>query len=228
MNSEVTSLVLDASPVTKVVLVILLGLSVISWAIIFYKWAVFRQAIRQNRQFIGLFSLADGEAVRRAAERHATSPMAMVWIEGTKTPPTVEPARSPEGGPGGGNDRHALEVRFRRSIEMELSRFEEYLPFLATTGNVAPFIGLFGTVLGIIDSFQSISRMGTASIAAVAPGIAEALVATAAGLFAAIPAVVAYNYYLSRLRRLNTHLESFAAEAVERLTRPDRAGAAKG
>jgi biopolymer transport protein TolQ len=220
MNSEVTSLVLDASPVTKVVLVILLGLSVISWAIIFYKWTVFRQATRQNRQFIGLFSLADGEAVRRAAERHATSPMAMVWIEGTKTPPTVEPGHR--------DDRHALEVRFRRSIEMELTRYEEYLPFLATTGNVAPFIGLFGTVLGIIDSFQSISRMGTASIAAVAPGIAEALVATAAGLFAAIPAVVAYNYYLSRLRRLNTHLESFAAEAVERLTRPDRAGAAKG
>jgi biopolymer transport protein TolQ len=220
MNSEVTSLVLDASPVTKVVLVILLGLSVISWAIIFYKWTVFRQATRQNRQFIGLFSLADGEAVRRAAERHATSPMAMVWIEGTKTPPTVEPGHR--------DDRHALEVRFRRSIEMELSRYEEYLPFLATTGNVAPFIGLFGTVLGIIDSFQSISRLGTASIAAVAPGIAEALVATAAGLFAAIPAVVAYNYYLSRLRRLNTHLESFAAESVERLTRPDRAGAAKG
>ena len=220
MNSEVTSLVLDASPVTKVVLVILLGLSVISWAIIFYKWTVFRQATRQNRQFIGLFSLADGDAVRRAAERHATSPMAMVWIEGTKTPPTVEPGQR--------DDRHALEVRFRRSIEMELTRYEEYLPFLATTGNVAPFIGLFGTVLGIIDSFQSISRMGTASIAAVAPGIAEALVATAAGLFAAIPAVVAYNYYLSRLRRLNTHLESFAAEAVERLTRPDRTGAAKG
>jgi len=220
MSSEVASLILGASPVTKVVLVILLGLSVLSWAVIFYKWTVFRQASRQNRQFIGLFSLADGEAVRRAAERHATSPMAIIWMEATKTPPTVEPGR--------GDDRHALEVRFRRSIEMEVSRHEEYLPFLATTGNVAPFIGLFGTVLGIIDSFQSISRMGTASIAAVAPGIAEALVATAAGLFAAIPAVVAYNYYLSRLRRLNTHLESFAAEAVERLTRPDRAGAAKG
>ncbi|HUJ79793.1 MAG TPA: MotA/TolQ/ExbB proton channel family protein [Nitrospiria bacterium] len=219
MSSQVISLILGASPVTKVVLVILLGLSVISWAVIFYKWNVFRQSSRQNRQFIGLFSLADGEAVRRAAERHSTSPMAIVWIEATKPPPTVEP---------GHDDLHALEVRFRRSIEMEVSRHEEYLPFLATTGNVAPFIGLFGTVLGIIDSFQSISRMGTASIAAVAPGIAEALVATAAGLFAAIPAVVAYNYYLSRLRRLNTHLESFAAEAVERLTRPARAGAAKG
>jgi biopolymer transport protein TolQ len=220
MSSEVVSLILGASPVTKVVLVILLALSVVSWAIIFYKWTVFRQATRQNRQFIGLFSLASAGAVRSAAEQHATSPMAVVWLEATKTPPTVEPER--------GDDRHPLEVRFRRSIEMELSRYEEYLPFLATTGNVAPFIGLFGTVLGIIDSFQAISRMGTASISAVAPGIAEALVATAAGLFAAIPAVVAYNYYLSRLRRLNTHLESFSAEAVERLTRPDRAGAAKG
>jgi len=219
MSSQVVSLILGASPVTKVVLVILLGFSVVSWAVIFYKWNVFRQAGRQNRQFLGLFSLADGEAVRRAAERHATSPMAIVWMEATKAPPTVEP---------GHDDSHALEVRFRRSIEMEVGRYEEYLSFLATTGNVAPFIGLFGTVLGIIDSFQAISRMGTASIAAVAPGIAEALVATAAGLFAAIPAVVAYNYFLSRLRRLNTHLESFAAEAVERLTRPARAGAAKG
>jgi len=220
MSSEVVSLLLGASPVTKVVLVILLGLSVLSWAIIFYKWTVFHQAARQNRQFIGIFSLADGDAIRRAAERHHASPMAVVWTEATKSPPTVEPGR--------GEDRHALEVRFRRSIEMELSRYEEYLPFLATTGNVAPFVGLFGTVLGIIDSFQSISRMGTASISAVAPGIAEALVATAAGLFAAIPAVVAYNYYLSRLRRLTTHLESFAAESVERLTRADRGGAAKG
>jgi len=224
MSSEITSLLLGASPVTKVVLVILLGLSVLSWAIIFYKATVFRQAARQNRQFLGIFSLADGEAVRRAAERHPSSPMAVVWTEATKAPPTVDPDRGPQYG----NDRHALEVRFRRSIEMELNRYEEYLPFLATTGNVAPFVGLFGTVLGIIDSFQSISRMGTASISAVAPGIAEALVATAAGLFAAIPAVVAYNYYLSRLRRLTTHLESFSAEAVERLTRAGRGGAAKG
>ncbi len=219
MNSEVTSLVLGASPVTQVVLVILLLLSVMSWAIIFYKWHAFRQAARQNRQFIGFFSLADGDAVRRAAERHPYSPMATIWIEATKTPPTVDPER--------GDNRHALEVRFRRSIEMELNRYEEYLPFLATTGNVAPFIGLFGTVLGIIDAFQAISHMGTASIAAVAPGIAEALVATAAGLFAAIPAVVAYNAYLSRLRRLTTHLESFAAEAVERLAHADRGGAVK-
>jgi len=223
MNSEVVSLVVGASPITKVVLVILLGLSVMSWAIIFFKWHAFRQANRQNRQFIGIFSLADGDAVRRAAERHPTSPMATVWLEAVKTPPTVDPERAPERD----DNRHALEVRFRRAIEMELNRYEEYLPFLATTGNVAPFIGLFGTVLGIIDAFQAISRMGTASIAAVAPGIAEALVATAAGLFAAIPAVVAYNAYLSRLRRLTTHLESFAAEAVERLAHADRGGAGK-
>ncbi|MBI3620948.1 MAG: MotA/TolQ/ExbB proton channel family protein [Nitrospirae bacterium] len=150
--------------------------------------------------------------------------MAAVWMEAVKMPPTVDPERAPDRG----DNRHTLEVRFRRAIEMELNRYEEYLPFLATTGNVAPFIGLFGTVLGIIDAFQAISRMGTASIAAVAPGIAEALVATAAGLFAAIPAVVAYNAYLSRLRRLTTHLESFAAEAVERLAHADRGHGKKG
>jgi biopolymer transport protein TolQ len=214
-NSDVVSLVLSASMITKIVLVILLGLSVVSWAIIFYKWNVFRLAGRENRQFIGVFSLADGQAVTHAAERHRRSPMAAVWLEvtGRSTP------ASSSADPGRFNNRQSLETRFRRLAETEVGKYEEYLTFLATTGNVAPFIGLFGTVLGIIDAFQSISHMGTASIAAVAPGIAEALVTTAAGLFAAIPAVVAYNYYLNRLRLLSLHLDLFSAEAVDRLAR---------
>ncbi|MEW6325109.1 MAG: MotA/TolQ/ExbB proton channel family protein [Nitrospirota bacterium] len=216
MSSEVGALILGASLITKAVLVILLLLSVMSWAIIFYKWKVFWQAQRDNRRFIGDFSLADGSALHQAAERHPHSPMAAVWLEATGR----RQSDSAHAAASTGDGHHPLERRFRRAIELELGRYEEYLSFLATTGNVAPFIGLFGTVLGIIDAFQAISQMGTASIAAVAPGIAEALVATAAGLFAAIPAVVAYNYYLSRLRRLSAQLELFAAEAVERLPRP--------
>jgi biopolymer transport protein TolQ len=223
MNSEIVTLVLGASLITKVVLVMLLLLSVVSWAIIFYKWRVFRLAGRENRQFVGVFSQADGQAVQYAAERYPHSPMAGVWLEVTGRRSSTRTG----GGPEQQDGRHPLEARFRRAVEMELGRYEEYLSFLATTGNVSPFIGLFGTVLGIIDAFQSISRMGTASIAAVAPGIAEALVATAAGLFAAIPAVVAYNYYLSRLRLLSAQLELFTAEAVERLSRAARDVSAK-
>ena len=218
MNSEIVTLILNASLISKVVLVILLLLSVISWAVIFYKWKVFWQAQRENRRFIGAFSQADGPAIHHVAEQYPYSPMAAVWLEVTgrrQTAPGFGAAAASDGADG----QHPLERRFRRAVEMELGRYEEYLSFLATTGNVSPFIGLFGTVLGIIAAFQAISQMGTASIAAVAPGIAEALVATAAGLFAAIPAVVAYNYFLGRLRLLSAQLELFAAEAVERLPR---------
>ncbi|HET9867091.1 MAG TPA: MotA/TolQ/ExbB proton channel family protein, partial [Nitrospira sp.] len=99
-------------------------------------------------------------------------------------------------------------------VQNQISHLESYLPVLATTGNITPFIGLLGTVLGIIDSFREIGLQGTASIAAVAPGVSEALVATAAGLFTAIPAVIAYNYYLSRIRKMVFRIESFTVEVM--------------
>jgi biopolymer transport protein TolQ len=99
-------------------------------------------------------------------------------------------------------------------MQDQLSRQEAYLPFLATTGNITPFVGLLGTVLGIIDAFREIGQQGTASIAAVAPGVSEALVATAAGLFTAIPAVIAYNYYLARMRKTAFRVEAFSIELL--------------
>ena len=99
-------------------------------------------------------------------------------------------------------------------VQNQIAQLEAYLPFLATTGNITPFIGLLGTVLGIIDSFREIGLQGTASIAAVAPGVAEALIATAAGLFTAIPAVIAYNYYLTRIRRTAFRLETFSVDLL--------------
>ena len=109
--------------------------------------------------------------------------------------------------------RH-LERILRQMSDRQLMQEEEYLSALATVGNVSPFVGLFGTVLGIIQAFQEIGRQGTASIAAVAPGVAEALVATAAGLFAAIPAVVAYNYFLNQIRRHATQLDVFRQDLL--------------
>ncbi|TLY24685.1 MAG: hypothetical protein E6K64_06060 [Nitrospirae bacterium] len=102
-------------------------------------------------------------------------------------------------------------------MQEQITRTEAELPFLATTGNVTPFIGLLGTVLGIIDAFREIGVQGTASIAAVAPGVAEALVATAAGLFTAIPAVIAYNYFLTRVRRMAFQMDRFAIELTNAL-----------
>ena len=102
-------------------------------------------------------------------------------------------------------------------VQNQVSQLESYLPILATTGNITPFIGLLGTVLGIIDSFREIGLQGTASIAAVAPGVSEALVATAAGLFTAIPAVIFYNYYLTRIRKTVFRIESFTVEAMRSL-----------
>jgi biopolymer transport protein TolQ len=111
-------------------------------------------------------------------------------------------------------DRHFIERTAAHLSHSQLSRLEAYLPFLATTGNITPFVGLLGTVLGIIDAFREIGAQGTASIAAVAPGVSEALVATAAGLFTAIPAVIAYNYFLTRIRRTAARMDTVTIELL--------------
>jgi len=114
-------------------------------------------------------------------------------------------------------DHHYVDKTVAYLVQNQVSQLESYLPILATTGNITPFIGLLGTVLGIIDSFREIGLQGTASIAAVAPGVSEALVATAAGLFTAIPAVIFYNYFLTRIRKTVFRIESFTVEAVRSL-----------
>jgi biopolymer transport protein TolQ len=111
-------------------------------------------------------------------------------------------------------DRHIIERTAAHLSHSQLSRLEAYLPFLATTGNITPFVGLLGTVLGIIDAFREIGAQGTASIAAVAPGVSEALIATAAGLFTAIPAVIAYNYFLTRIRRTAARMDTVTIELL--------------
>jgi biopolymer transport protein TolQ len=115
-------------------------------------------------------------------------------------------------------DRHVLERTASHIAQGQISKLESFLPFLATTGNISPFVGLLGTVMGIIDSFREIGAQGTASIAAVAPGVSEALIATAAGLFAAIPAVIAYNYFLTRIRRTAFHMDSVVVELLALLS----------
>jgi len=211
---DLTDLVTSASPLSQGVLVVLLIFSIFSWAVILYKWRLFRTVRTQDRRFLAVYeALDDPTEVRRRSATIARSPMAELFAEAHRTALSHDGSESVSGGRGNGGVRR-LERALRQISERHLLQEEEYLSALATVGNVSPFVGLFGTVLGIIQAFQTIGRMGTASIAAVAPGVAEALVATAAGLFAAIPAVIAYNYFLTQIRRHATTLDVFRQDLI--------------
>lgn len=212
IESEILKLVLSAGIVAKIVLLILFIFSVFSWGIIFFKvYQIFR-AEKSSREFLSLFSKANNlYQLNVIASKTAGNPLSAIVKEGFSRFEEIKK-----------NNRelvsnheaffNAVSRRLKGTIEDELSFYEGYLSFLATTGNVTPFIGLFGTVWGIIHAFHEIGLQGTANIAAVAPGIAEALVATGAGLATAIPAVIGYNYLLNRLKRLASRMEVFSAE----------------
>jgi biopolymer transport protein TolQ len=211
--------------VSKIVLLVLLIFSVISWAIILLKWRSFRAVDQEDRRFLQAYSRSkDREDLRRQAKRLPASPSAIVFLG------LLDRLEPEEGGPARedfsrglseGSDeaaeRQYLDRVVGHLVQGQLSKQEAYLPFLATTGNTTPFVGLLGTVMGIIDAFAEIGKHGTASIAAVAPGVAEALVATAAGLFTAIPAVIAYNYFLTRIRKAAFRAEAFSIELLHQL-----------
>ncbi len=211
---DLADLIRSASPVSQAVLVVLLLFSIFSWAVILYKWRLFRAVRTQDRRFLAVYeALDDPTEVRRRSSTISRSPMAELFAEAHRTALSHEASESALGGRVNGGIRR-LERALRQISERQLLQEEEYLSALATVGNVSPFVGLFGTVLGIIQAFQSIGRLGTASIAAVAPGVAEALVATAAGLLAAIPAVIAYNYFLTQIRRHATQLDVFRQDLI--------------
>ena len=204
--------------VSKVVLLLLFCFSVISWAVILYKWAAFRSADAEDRRFMGILSKAkDVYEVARHAHRATGSPSARIF-HGVVDRLGVEDWEPHDGGAGAATfDHHVIERTASHIAQGQIAKLESFLPFLATTGNISPFVGLLGTVLGIIDSFREIGTQGTASISAVAPGVSEALVATAAGLFAAIPAVIAYNYFLTRIRRTAFRMDTVTVELLAML-----------
>ena len=211
-----TGLLGSLGAVSKVVLLLLFVFSVVCWAIIFLKWRAFSAADRMDHQFMALLAKAkDLDDLCRQVRRMETSPAAILF-EGVMD--RVAGLRGQDGA--GVADRQLVERTAAHLSHSQLARLESYLPFLATTGNITPFIGLLGTVMGIIDAFREIGAQGTASIAAVAPGVAEALIATAAGLFAAIPAVIAYNYFLSRIRRTAFRLDTVTIELMTSLAIP--------
>lgn len=213
-----TGLLGSLGTVSKVVLLLLFIFSVVSWAIIFSKWRAFSAADREDQHFMTLLAKTkDLDDLCRQVRRMEASPAAALFEGVMDRVAGLRGLGQDSAGPGSA-DRQIIERTASHLSHSQLSKLESYLPFLATTGNITPFVGLLGTVMGIIDAFREIGAQGTASIAAVAPGVAEALIATAAGLFAAIPAVIAYNYFLTRIRRTAFRLDTVTIELMASLS----------
>jgi biopolymer transport protein TolQ len=203
--------------IVKLVLLVLVYFSVVSWAIIFYKFIQVRKANQESERFLAFFwQTKRFDAVSAQVDRFANSPLSILFTEGynelKKLGQKVEETNDPNviTADLGGVDNIARALR--RATTSEITRLEKYLAFLATTGSTAPFIGLFGTVWGIMTSFKGIGETGSASLAVVAPGIAEALVATAIGLVAAIPAVIGFNHFQTRIKVLIAEMDNFSTE----------------
>ena len=211
---DVWSLVMQAGPMGKFVLLVLVLFSIASWGIVAERWRRFRRAERETDQFLDRFHEGGGlAAIQDDTSELKGSPVAEVYRAGFR-----EISLNPPGDAGlRGEALEAVDRMLRKSTGVQLTELERSLGFLATTASASPFIGLFGTVWGIMNAFRSIGVQGTASIAAYAPGIAEALVATAAGLIAAVPAVIAYNHFLARLRTMESLVEEFRADFLHRL-----------
>ncbi len=201
MQSTTLQLILKAGYVVKGVLGLLLFFSIISWAIIIYKWRYFSVAKKETEHFLHFFgSSDDASRLDKMTRTLNVSPLANIFK-------AVHSENNL-------SNRDQIRRAVSKYETRESAKLEKYLGFLATTGSTTPFIGLFGTVWGIMNAFQGIGAAGSASLVVVAPGIAEALIATAAGLAAAIPAVIFYNYYLSVARRMTIEIEDFSEELL--------------
>jgi len=210
---DALALVWQASWLVQFVLLLLLILSVISWAIIAFKWRELRRAEQDSEAFLEVYHEGSLDAAYEAARDLDRGPLSAVFLEayGEVNRMARFSGRSALEALTEGH-LQALAQKIAWAGSRESLRLERGLSFLATTGSAAPFIGLFGTVIGIINAFEQIGQAGTASLAVVAPGIAEALIATAVGLFAAIPATVFYNYFVGELRSIVAAIDLFGTE----------------
>ena len=216
-GGDIFQMIIHAGTVVKFVLLILVMFSVTSWAIIFMKWRVIRRANEENAYFLDLFWENTAFTKLYAESEELTfSPVAQLFRAGYSEINRFAKLQNPSGTKESDATRHSImevvERVLRKTAIDQSNRLEKAVSFLATTGNTAPFVGLFGTVWGIMQSFRGIGLTGAASLAVVAPGISEALVATAAGLAAAIPAVVAFNYFNSKVTRLKSEMDLFSAD----------------
>ncbi len=224
-ETDLLKLILASSPMAKAVLVLLLFFSLVSWAIIFKKYAVMKKVRRDSETFIRMFRKSKRfSEISTACESLRNNPLVEVFLAGFEELESqlISAPKSPSNpSPSAPSLKtvNAIQRALTRSSSVEITKLERNLSWLATTASVAPFIGLFGTVLGIISAFTGLGTEGTATIRAVAPGIAESLIATAAGLFAAIPAVIAYNYFVHQLREFAAALDDFSLEFLNLMER---------
>jgi len=220
-HGNVLDMILDSGPMVQFVLLLLLFFSVVSWAIILTKYRLIKKSKKENEMFLDRYMKINKlSEVFPESKKFKYSPIAKVFRAGytelVKTAGTrkeTDPEAEPEASwslemKGLDNIERAL----NRACDSETTKLESSLGFLATTGSACPFIGLFGTVWGIMNAFKGIGVKGAASLAVVAPGISEALIATAAGLAAAIPAVIFYNYYSNTIRTMTVEADSFSSE----------------
>jgi biopolymer transport protein TolQ len=206
---------MDAGPMAKFVLLVLAFFSVVSWGIIAERYRRFRRAEEETRRFLHRFHQGGGlAAIQDDTKNLRWSPVADVFRAGFREISLNPPAES---GAARSESLATVDRMLRKSASVQTTELERSLGFLATTASATPFIGLFGTVWGIMNAFRGIGLSGTASLAAYAPGIAEALVATAAGLAAAIPAVIGYNHFLNRLRSMDSLIDEFLADFMHRI-----------
>ena len=206
-GTSLLNLFISSNPIHIATLLLLLAASIFSWTVIFAKWKLFRRIDQSNNKFLRACRKATNmEAVALATEQFRESPLVTVFEYGfEEVTRQVKKTRTLF-------NKTAVERTLQLGISEEITRLESNMNWLATVASVTPFIGLFGTVWGIIDAFNALSAAGSASLRAVGPGIAEALVATAMGLFAAIPAAICYNYYGKQIRDVGGRMEDFALE----------------
>lgn len=207
MQVSLWELVSKAKPIPLAAMVILLVFSVLSWAIVFSKWNTFRKARLASASFLRAFRKANGlEAVALAVEQFRDSPLVTVFEFGYEEVERQVKSR------GTLMNKLSVERNLQLAISEEIARLERHMNWLATVASVSPFVGLFGTVWGIIDAFTALGLSGATSLRAVAPGIAEALVSTALGLGAAIPAAIFYNHFVHVIREMGARMEDFSLE----------------
>ena len=222
---DIVNLILHASSVAKGTLVLLGLMSVVSWFVIGTKWLYLARAYRRSVNFVELFWRTQRlDDVWKATENDPPSPVSEVFRAGFVELAKLRKRRNEAGGDASAPETHigdieSIERALARARTMAVTEMENKVPFLATTASSAPFIGLFGTVWGIMNSFRNIGAKGAANLATVAPGIAEALVATAIGLVAAIPAVMGYNYLSRRIRVISAEMETFTNDFLNIIRR---------
>jgi len=222
-------MILNAGPMVQIVLLLLLFFSVVSWAIILMKYRILRKTRKENRMFLEIYMKGSRFSdIFLESRKFRYSTIAEVFRAGyTELGKTAKAIKESGAAGEGGEPLPSVELQgldnvvrsLNRACDSETGRLEASLGFLATTGSSTPFIGLFGTVWGIMNAFRGIGAKGSATLAVVAPGISEALIATAAGLAAAIPAVIFYNYFVNQVRGMGQETEHFASEFLNIIER---------